>query len=66
MACIISFLITGHRSLFPTQIVAMKKAASLEVELGKVIEEITPTVEKTHVSDYLQRFLERLRRLFKR
>ncbi len=66
VACIISFLITGHRSLFPTQIVAMKKAASLEVELGKVIEEITPTVEKTHVSDYLQRFLERLRRLFKR
>ena len=66
VACIISFLITGHRSLFPTQIVAMKKAAPLEVELGKVIEEITPTVKKTPLSARLTAILERIRGLFKR
>ncbi len=66
VACIISFLITGHRSLFPTQIVAMKKAAPLEVELGKVIEEITPTVKKTPLSAHLTAILERIRGLFKR
>lgn len=38
-ACIISFLVTGHRSIYPSQVLAIKKAASLNVELGKEIED---------------------------
>jgi len=34
IACVISFLITGHRSIFHTQIIAMKKSSSVDVELG--------------------------------
>ena len=37
VACVISFLMTGHRSVFPSQVVAIKKSASFDVELGKEI-----------------------------
>jgi len=45
VACIISFLITGHRSIFPTQMLAMKKSSSVEVELG---------MEMDHVNTHLK------------
>lgn len=35
VACIISFLITGHRSVYPSQILAMRKSPSVHVETGK-------------------------------
>ncbi len=40
VACIISFLMTGHRSVYPSQVLAMGKSASLTVEKGKEIREI--------------------------
>lgn len=46
IACIISFLITGHRSLFPSQLVAQRKSASIDVELGREVEEIQPRIDK--------------------
>lgn len=42
VACVISFLMTGHRSVYPSQILAIKKSSSLEVEIGKEVEGITP------------------------
>jgi len=38
IACIISFLMTGHRSVYPSQVLAIKKSPSFEVETGKEIE----------------------------
>ncbi|WP_457597444.1 chloride channel protein [Hydrogenimonas sp.] len=38
LSAVISFLITGHRSVFPSQILAMKKSEMLEVKVGEVIE----------------------------
>ena len=43
LSCIISFLITGHRSVFPSQILAMTKGDHLDVQLG---EEINKTKAK--------------------
>lgn len=40
VACVISFLMTGHRSVYPSQILAVKKSASIEVELGREMEEV--------------------------
>ncbi len=37
VSCVISFLITGHRSVYPSQVLAFKKSASVEVELGKEV-----------------------------
>jgi H+/Cl- antiporter ClcA len=40
VACVISFLLTGHRSVYPSQILGIKKSASMEVEVGKEIEDV--------------------------
>ena len=34
----ISYLMTGHRSVYPSQVLAIAKSSSFEVELGKEIE----------------------------
>jgi H+/Cl- antiporter ClcA len=42
VACVISFLMTGHRSVYPSQVLAFKKSSSIQVEIGKEIEGILP------------------------
>jgi H+/Cl- antiporter ClcA len=37
---VISFLMTGHRSVFPSQILAMKKAGNLNIKMGEEIENV--------------------------
>jgi H+/Cl- antiporter ClcA len=46
LACIISFFITGNRSIYPTQILAMKKASHLNTILGREIRMIDKKMEK--------------------
>jgi H+/Cl- antiporter ClcA len=43
VACVISFVMTGHRSVYSTQILAIKKSASINVVLGKEMENLKPT-----------------------
>jgi len=43
IACVVSFLMTGHRSLFPSQVLALKKSSSVEVELGKELDNMNTT-----------------------
>lgn len=45
VAAIISFLIVGHRSVYPSQVLSFKKSASLKVQIGKVMEEVQPEIE---------------------
>jgi H+/Cl- antiporter ClcA len=40
VTCIVSFLMVGHRSVYPSQIIAMTKSASLHPDLGKTVEEM--------------------------
>ena len=40
IACIVSFLMTGHRSVFPTQVLSFKKSASVDVEVGSDLDHI--------------------------
>lgn len=42
ISAIISFIITGHRSVYPSQQLAVKKSASIDVELGKELAAIKP------------------------
>jgi len=37
VACVISYLMTGHRSVYLSQVLAIKKSFSIQVELGKQI-----------------------------
>jgi H+/Cl- antiporter ClcA len=38
IACVISFVITGHRSAYPAQVLAVKKSSSISVEEGRELE----------------------------
>lgn len=44
ISCIVSFLITGHRSVFPSQILGVRKTSSVEIEVGREIEKVSPSV----------------------
>jgi len=44
VACVISFLMTGHRSVYPSQVFAISKTPSIEIELGKEEEEISTNI----------------------
>ena len=45
VACVISFLMTGHRSVYPSQILAAAKSPSLQVHLGGQVEGIQTEME---------------------
>lgn len=38
VACVVSFVMTGHRSVYPSQVLAIEKSPSLEVTIGEEIE----------------------------
>lgn len=40
IAAVISFLITGHRSVYPSQVIAFKKSASIDIKMGEEIEHV--------------------------
>jgi H+/Cl- antiporter ClcA len=45
VACVISFLMTGHRSVYPSQILAAAKSPSLHVRIGEEVEGIQSEME---------------------
>ena len=40
VACVISFLMTGHRSVYPSQVLSMSKSSSIAVEKGHVMSDM--------------------------
>jgi H+/Cl- antiporter ClcA len=40
VACIVSFLITGHRSVYPSQILSLRKSDSIDVNVGNEMDEL--------------------------
>jgi chloride channel protein, CIC family len=40
VACVVSFLMTGHRSVYPSQVLSLKKSSSLSVAHGKEMRNI--------------------------
>jgi len=45
VACVVSFLISGHRSVYPSQVLAIRKSASVDVETGKEVGGISVRVK---------------------
>lgn len=50
ISAVISFFITGHRSVYPSQILAMRKSDILHVEYGADIETTKVTLEEEEVN----------------
>jgi H+/Cl- antiporter ClcA len=44
ISCVISFLMTGHRSIYPSQILSMKKIGSVDVGLGDEMSHVSATL----------------------
>ncbi len=68
ISAVISFLVTGHRSIFPSQILAMKKSEILEVKIGQEIEKAEVELERRQINRFQRirrRILRKKRRLKK-
>ena len=61
LSAVISFLISGHRSIFPSQILAMKKSAMLNVKMGKEVENTDIVLE-----EYEKRKIDKIKKKIKR
>ncbi len=61
LSAVISFLTTGHRSVFASQILAMKKSEILEVKVGEVIENADVDLEDEKIGR-IKDIKERLKR----
>jgi H+/Cl- antiporter ClcA len=68
VACVISFLMTGHRSVYPSQVLSMQKSGSIHVQLGKEMDKIQAsfTPRRKGVATQLLLKLRALRRWKKR
>ena len=65
VTCIVSFLIVGHRSVYPSQILAIAKSSSLNPDLGSTVEdinEVTVTSRNGSVFGLGKKVVRRLRK----
>jgi len=68
ISIVISFLITGHRSIFSSQRVAMKKSEMLELKMGGEIENINVSLEeyeKGKIDTIKKRIQEKREKLYR-
>jgi len=40
VACVVTYLITGHRSVYPSQLLAISKSSSLDVQMGSEMHQV--------------------------
>jgi hypothetical protein len=68
VACVISFLITGHRSVYPSQVLSISKSPSLKVEIGKELEEINVSYQprKKSLASILLHFIDAIEKLVRK
>lgn len=67
LSIVISFLITGHRSVFASQLLAMKKSNTLKIEMGDEIGQTKVDIEDEKIDNIRERLqMKRLERNKKR
>ena len=59
ISCVISFLVTGHRSVFPSQILKMKKSEFLNIKMGEDINHTSIDIS----NENKKRFIELQRKI---
>jgi len=59
LSAVISFLMSGHRSIFSSQILAMKKSEMLSVKIGQEVENINISLEQ-HEMNKIEKLKRRL------
>lgn len=68
VACVVSFLMTGHRSVYPSQVLAMQKSASLDVAMGEAIDNVEAhyQMERSGTVDLIAKAVAAIRRVIYR
>lgn len=67
VACVISFLLSGHRSLYGSQVLTISKSSAIKANLGEEISTVSTQVETVvHWPRWLQRVQKRLSKRFRR
>jgi len=61
LSAVISFLISGHRSIFSSQILAMKKSEMLSIKIGEEVESTNISLEEHEISK-IEKIKKRLRK----
>jgi hypothetical protein len=63
IACIVSFLMPGHRSVFPTPVLSFQKSTSVHVAIGTELEQIrtSPQLRDKSLTGLLLRILEKIK-----
>lgn len=67
VACAVSYLITGHRSVYPSQRLAFVKSASFKGELGQTIDKTRPVFQprEKSLAARLQRLVRKIRHRYR-
>ncbi|MFI5134351.1 MAG: hypothetical protein ACHQD9_00730, partial [Chitinophagales bacterium] len=60
ISCVISFLMTGHRSIYPSQILQMRKTSSVNINLGQEMHDVSTSID-SKARYNLYRFWKRFR-----
>jgi H+/Cl- antiporter ClcA len=50
VACVISYLITGHRSVYPSQVLSIRKSVYINFELGKKLDELDEVFKSEQIN----------------
>lgn len=61
VACVISFFMTGHRSVYPSQVLAIKKSESIDVSLGEEVDNVKTDI-KIHKTNILKKGLNYIKK----
>ncbi len=65
VSCVISFLMTGHRSVYPSQVLSMSKSSSIAVEKGHVMSDmggVNVTPREKSITGGIAKVLENIRK----
>jgi len=65
VACVISFLMTGHRSVYPSQVLSMSKSSSIAVEKGREMSDmggVNVAVRAKSITGGIIKGLEKMRK----
>lgn len=66
VACVISFLMTGHRSVYPSQVLSLTKSSSLAVAHGKEMRNIGAVEYQPHQKSISAFLLKGVKRVMKK
>jgi H+/Cl- antiporter ClcA len=63
IACVVSYVMSGHRSIYPSQVLITQKSRTIQVSIGEEVKKAKPTVQPREwsVTGFSLRIIENIR-----